>query len=134
MYNQLASTAPEITGLWDFTQIPGTLKENGTIDRTEAASGTAAVMVKGANVSPAWEFLKWWVGADAQYAFAMETELLMGAASRATPANIEALARLPWNEKQIRALAQLATSSLLYHSCVSSGVAHNRKHSQKSEL
>lgn len=106
MYNQLASTAPEITGLWDFTQIPGTLKENGTIDRTEAASGTAAVMVKGANVSPAWEFLKWWVGADAQYAFAMETELLMGAASRATPANIEALARLPWNEKQIRALQE----------------------------
>ena len=36
----------------------------------------------------------------------METELLMGAASRATPANIEALARLPWNEKQIRALQE----------------------------
>lgn len=104
MYNQLAATAPEITGLWDFSPIPGTLRENGVIDRTEAASGGGAVMVKGANKEPSWEFIKWWVGADAQYRYAMETELLMGPASRATPANLEALERLPWEDSQLKAL------------------------------
>ena len=104
MYNQLASSAPEITGLWDFAPIPGTLREDDTIDRTEAASGGGAAMVKGADKEPSWEFLKWWVGADAQYRYAMETELLMGPASRATPANLETLARLPWEDSQLAAL------------------------------
>ena len=31
-YNTLVVFAPEIRGLWDFTLIPGTLKEDGTID------------------------------------------------------------------------------------------------------
>ena len=104
MYNQLASTAPEITGLWDFCPIPGTKREDGTVDRTEAASGGGAVMVRGADKKASWAFLRWWVGADAQYRYATETELLMGAASRATPANREALRRLPWEEQQLAAL------------------------------
>ena len=43
-YNTLVVGAPEIRGLWDFTYLPGTLKEDGTIDRTTIA-GTACCMM-----------------------------------------------------------------------------------------
>lgn len=33
-YNTLVVFAPEIRGLWDFTLVPGTLKDDGTIDRS----------------------------------------------------------------------------------------------------
>ena len=33
-YNQLSVFAPEIKGLWGFTDIPGIEKEDGTIDHT----------------------------------------------------------------------------------------------------
>ena len=106
MYNQLTASAPEIAGLWDFYPIPGTLRKDGSIDRTEAASGGGAVMVRGADKDAAWTFLYWWVGADAQYRYATETELLMGPASRAAPANCEALQRLPWDSSQLSALTE----------------------------
>ena len=63
-------------------------------------------MVRGADKDAAWTFLHWWVGADAQYRYATETELLMGPASRAAPANCEALQRLPWDSSQLSALTE----------------------------
>ena len=45
-YNTLSVSAPEIRGLWDFTYLPGTLKADGTIDRSNIASTVCTMMIK----------------------------------------------------------------------------------------
>ena len=110
MYNQLKAAAPEIKGLWDMTLVPGTLREDGTVDHTEAASGTAAVMLKDTkNPKASWEFLKWWTSAQAQAAYGTDLELLMGEASRYNPANLDALSALPWSQQELDVLKEQMT-------------------------
>ncbi|WP_338555387.1 extracellular solute-binding protein [Paenibacillus sp. KS-LC4] len=106
-YNYLSVSAPEIKGLWEFTPVPGTVQQDGTIRRDVASSGTAAIMLKQAkNKEAAWAFMKWWVGKDAQVRFGREMEGLMGAAARYPTANIEALKELPWPARNYRSLEQ----------------------------
>jgi len=96
-YNMLTVFAPEIRGLWEFVPVPGTIREDGTIRRDVASSGTAVIMMKNAkNKDAAWEFMKWWTSKDTQVRFGREMEGLMGAAARYPTANIEALRELPW--------------------------------------
>ena len=45
-YNTIVVAAPEIRNLWDFTYIPGTIDENGNIDRSNAAGGVCTMMIK----------------------------------------------------------------------------------------
>ncbi|MBO4859075.1 MAG: extracellular solute-binding protein [Treponema sp.] len=45
-YNTLVVGAPEIRGLWDFTYILGTEKEDGTIDRSNIAGTVCTMMIK----------------------------------------------------------------------------------------
>ena len=45
-YNTLTVSAPEIRGLWDFTYILGTRKEDGTIDRSNVAGSVCTMMIK----------------------------------------------------------------------------------------
>ena len=48
-HTSLKYTAPEISGLWDMFPMPGTLKEDGSIDRTQMdQSGTGVVMLRAA--------------------------------------------------------------------------------------
>ena len=44
LYNTLTVFAPELRGEWGFAPVPGIRREDGTIDRTVPASGTAAVI------------------------------------------------------------------------------------------
>lgn len=96
-YNMLTVLAPEIRGLWDFTIVPGTVKDDGSIDHTVPSSSIAAMMLeKSENKPAAWEFLKWWTDKDTQLTFGRELESILGEAARYPTANIEALAELPW--------------------------------------
>lgn len=96
-YNQLSVFAPEIRGLWGFAPVPGTVREDGTVDRTVPAGGSGVLMLEDAkDKEAAWEFLKWWTSDDTQTTFGREMEGLMGAAARYPTANINALAQLPW--------------------------------------
>ncbi len=104
-YNYLTVSAPEIKGLWEFIPVPGTVEPDGSIRRDVASGGTAAIMLKQAkNKEAAWEFMKWWVGKDAQVRFGREMEGLMGAAARYPTANTEALKELPWPARDYRSL------------------------------
>lgn len=106
-YNYLSVSAPEIKGLWEFVPVPGIQQPDGTIRRDVASGGTATVMLKQAdNKDAAWEFMKWWVGKDAQVRFGREMEGLMGAAARYPTANIEALQELPWPTRDYRNLEE----------------------------
>ncbi len=106
-YNTLMVSAPEIRGLWDFTLFPGTLKEDGTLDRTAQTDGLCCMMVATDNEQTkknAWEFMKWWVSADAQVRFGREMESILGASARYQTANRDALKQLAWSRKQLEVL------------------------------
>ena len=107
VYNTLMVSAPEIRGLWDFTLFPGTVKEDGTIDHTAQTSGLCCMMIASDNETKkknAWEFMKWWVGADAQVRFGREMESILGASARYQTANQDALKQLAWSDKQLKVL------------------------------
>ena len=96
-FNILQVFAPDIRGLWGFGPVPGTLRADGTIDRSVPATGVATIMMEGArDKDAAWEFMKWWTSADIQTQFGHGMEALMGTAARHPTANFEAFGRLPW--------------------------------------
>ncbi|MCJ8009937.1 extracellular solute-binding protein [Lederbergia wuyishanensis] len=104
-YNHLSVSAPEIRGLWEFVQIPGTPQNDGTIRREVSSSGTSAILMEQSkNKEASWEFLKWWTSKEVQVRFGREMEGLMGAAARYPTANIEALKELPWPVKDYEQL------------------------------
>ncbi len=109
LYNTLTVSAPEIRGLWDFTLYPGTLKEDGTIDRSVHANGACCMMVATDDENMkrnAWEFMKWWVSAEAQTRFGREMESVLGSSARYTTANTEALEQLAWSADQLKVLKE----------------------------
>jgi ABC-type glycerol-3-phosphate transport system substrate-binding protein len=113
MCNQLSVAAPEIRGRWDFTLVPGTRREDGTIDRSvpggivDMSSGAAAIILSSAkNKEDAWEFLKWWTSAETQLRYGRELESLLGPAARYPTANVEAMSNLPWTVEELDKLFQ----------------------------
>ena len=118
-YNTLMVSAPEIRGLWDFAMFPGTvqtdadgmpiLDENGdpVVDHSVHSQGVCCMMIAtdDENIKQdAWEFIKWWVSADAQVRFGREIESVLGASARYTTANKAALRQLAWNTDQLAVL------------------------------
>ena len=105
LYNQLQVSAPDIKGLWGFTMVPGTVKEDGTVDHSVSSNGTACVMMKQTeDKDSSWEFMKWWTSTDTQIQYGREMEALMGAAARYPTANIKAFDSLPWPSEDYDAL------------------------------
>ncbi len=108
-YNTLMVSAPEIRGLWDFTLFPGTVKEDGSIDRTCQTDGLCCMMVATQDEKVkqnAWEFMKWWVSSDAQVRFGREMESVLGASARYQTANKQALRQLAWSSAQLKVLEE----------------------------
>ena len=108
-YNTLMISAPEIRGLWDFTLMPGTVREDGTIDRTCHTAGLCCMMIKTDSDTVrnnAWEFMKWWVSEDAQVRFGREMESILGASARYQTANRNALRRLAWSNDRLDILEE----------------------------
>ena len=121
-YNTLAVSAPEIRGLWDFNLFPGTLREDGTFDRSVHSAGLCCMMIKPENKyapekaaqvkARAWEFMKWWVSAESQVRFGREIEAVLGSSARYTTANRDALRQLAWNSKQRGVLEEQMASTV----------------------
>ena len=106
-FNTLAVSAPEIRSLWDFAAFPGTVQPDGSIDHSVHCSGLCCMMIATDNENiknNAWEFLKWWVSADAQVRFGREIESVLGSSARYTTANRDALKQLAWSADQLAVL------------------------------
>lgn len=104
-YNNLVVSAPDIAGLWDFAPVPGTVQEDGTIDRSVGCTGLASIIMADTEYPDAcWEFLKWWTSADVQTQYGREMESLMGSAARVPTANLEAFSNMPWPVDDYEAL------------------------------
>ncbi|MCQ2457838.1 MAG: extracellular solute-binding protein [Clostridia bacterium] len=108
-YNTLMVSAPEIRGLWDFTLFPGTVKDDGTLDRTVHTDGLCTLMVATDDETVkknAWEFMKWWVSEESQVRFGREMESILGASARYQTANRNALKQLAWSSEQLGVLEE----------------------------
>ena len=101
-YVLFSQAAPEITGKWGIAKAPGTMQEDGTINYTQADSGTACVIPRiTKDKELAWEFLKWWTSDNIQYRYSTMVEAILGEVGRVNTANIEALKRLPWQSNDL---------------------------------
>lgn len=110
MYGTLAAAAPEIRGQWAMTLVPGVEKEDGTIDRSGGASGSAAVLFKNAeNQDACWTFLEWLTRTDVQADLANSVESLLGPAARSATANLEAFELLNWSREEARVIREQRT-------------------------
>lgn len=106
-YNQISVFAPEIKGLWSFTLVPGTVKEDGSVSRSVIATAVSSVMMAAAKDKEAsWQYLKWWTGTQAQVDYGREIESILGTAARYAPANSEALQRMPWRSDELAVLLE----------------------------
>ncbi len=108
-YNTLVVSAPEIRGLWDFTLFPGTMRQDGTFDRTVHSQGLCCMMIatQDENIKKnAWEFMKWWVSEEAQVRFGREIESVLGSSARYATANRKALEKIGWSSKQYAVLSE----------------------------
>lgn len=104
-YNRLITAAPEIRDLWEMRPIPGTVKADGTLDITQAGSGTGAVILCNTEKpAESWEFLKWWTGEQAQAQYCAEVEAQLGIVSRQATANKQAFATIAYPETVREAL------------------------------
>ena len=106
-YTALTVFAPEIAGLWSMNPIPGTVREDGTVDHTAVATGGGISMLKGVSDKEAtWKFLCWYTDIDFQVDLCNELISLLGPAAKTTTANIDAMAEMPWTATEEKALMQ----------------------------
>ena len=104
-YNQLSVAAPEIKGLWDFTVMPGTVREDGTLCHASNSGGSGAVIFnKVKNKQAAWEFIKWFCSTEVQTEYGQDLEGLLGQMGRYEAANVNALQQLSWSDAEMDVL------------------------------
>lgn len=105
LYTMLDEMAPDIRGRWSIAPLPGVCREDGTLDRTDAASGTGAFIVKrSAHQDAAWKLLKWWTSEDTQVRYSQGMENRLGATGRQAVSNVKALSRLSWKMDTLKVL------------------------------
>ena len=120
-YNTLMVSAPEIRGLWDFTLIPGTIRQDESgnlyVDHSVHSQGTSCMMIATDDEklkSSCWEFMKWWISTDSQVRFGREIESVLGSSARYATANINAFKQLAWSAEQIETLYEARTWTVGY--------------------
>lgn len=101
LYNNLSEAAPEIAGQWVMAPIPGTMQEDGSLNRATSASGTCSIILGNCeNKEAAWEFLKWWSSAEVQQMYSAEIETELSTLGRHTSANLKAFEKSFWTDEE----------------------------------
>lgn len=108
-YNQLNTAAPEIAGLWDIAPVPGTMREDGTVNHA-ANSNSAGAMILSSCKDPeaAWTFIEWFSQTDQMVQYCQTVEGVMGSLGRVAPADKEVLKQLNWSKSDLeKIIAQM---------------------------
>lgn len=107
LFNTLEVFAPEIKGLWSFAKVPGTVREDGTVDHTVVVDTVQSVIMRSTEVpEEAWMFLQWWVDVGTQLQFGTMIESVMGSAARYASAIPDVLEQLPWSYEELEVLLE----------------------------
>ena len=97
-YNLLKNAAPELEGSWDISLIPGTVQEDGSIDRSTCGCAESTVIFDKDDANReqmAWEFVSWWSSTEIQAKFGQIMQVTYGNEYMWNTANVEAFAQLP---------------------------------------
>ncbi|MBQ6892857.1 MAG: extracellular solute-binding protein, partial [Clostridia bacterium] len=104
-YNQLTVFATEIDGLWEMAPLPGTVRDDGTVNYNAVNTVAATIMLHGtADEYSTWEFMKWYCGKEAQAAYGSDLVTTIGQAAKYNTANKEAIEEMPWTTSEKEAL------------------------------
>ena len=107
-YNQFTAFATELKGLWSFANVPGTLREDGTINRSNVLSVTSLIIMKDALTrgtdAASFKYIEWWTRNYIQSQYANELIALMGAAAKYNTANVEAYLEMDWSARESRVI------------------------------
>ncbi len=106
-YLLLTSAAPELNGKWDVTLIPGTVREDGTIDRSDSASSSATMIFNSSQlINESWKFLEWYTSAEIQTRYAGDLVAYIGPEAKWFSANIESFDALSWDNNLKRVVKE----------------------------
>lgn len=107
-YMTLLNSAPEIANSWSVAPYPGYLDESGNVLRyISGAQSTAVIFESTEYEKESWEFLKWWTSTEIQSSFAEVLRLTYGNEYMWNTANLEAFAKLPWNEQHKETILEM---------------------------
>jgi len=104
-YNQFTVFAPELKGLWGFTTVPGTVQEDGTVNKSIVTTMNSIVIMMDAadrgKDQLGFNFIKWWMSGDIQGQYANELVALLGPAGKYATANIHAFGDMSWTANEL---------------------------------
>lgn len=111
-YNLLTNAAPELDGSWKISLIPGTVQDDGSIDRSTCGCAESTVIFKSDSEREqmAWEFIKWWSSTETQAKFGQTLQITYGDEYMWPTANMEAFELLPWNTQDKQIIRQFAAN------------------------
>ncbi len=109
-YNLLTNAAPELSGSWEIAVTPGTVQEDGTIDRTVCGCAESTVIFKSDDEreAQAWEFVRWWSSTEVQAEFGQTLQITYGDEYMWATANMEAFDQLPWDSDARQVIIETA--------------------------
>lgn len=109
-YNLLTNAAPELDSSWEIALAPGTVKEDGTIDRSTCGCAESSVIFKSdeEREQKAWEFVKWWSSTETQAEFGQTIQITYGSEYMWPTANVEAFELLPWDSADKAVIKEFA--------------------------
>ncbi len=105
IYNTLVVYATEIEGSWSFCPLPGTEREDGTVNYDSLAGISATVILHGCeNLLAAWQYVQWQTSADVQANYGNRMVALIGPSAKYEAANINAIRNLSWTATERAAI------------------------------
>jgi ABC-type glycerol-3-phosphate transport system substrate-binding protein len=113
MYLQLKYAAPELSGQWGISVIPGRDTDgDGTVERWSTSYGKASILLEDSSMKEeGWELIRWWNSAETQTEYMQKIKTGLGEKYLILTANMDALEGSVWDEeikKEIVAMARWA--------------------------
>ena len=109
-YNLIRNAAPELDSSWAISLIPGTVQEDGSVDRTTCGCAESTVIFKSTEdrEEKAWQFIRWWSSTEIQALFGRMVQSIYGSEYIWPTANLEAFDLLPWDTEDKRVVRAFA--------------------------
>lgn len=100
LYLQMKYAAPELSGQWGTSILPGKLnEEDNTVERWSPSYGKASIIFSNSDKQDeAWELLKWWNSTETQINYLQNIKTGLGEKYLFLTANMDALKQSVWDE------------------------------------
>ena len=95
-FMQIKNAAPELVGRWNLALYPGTVQDDGSIDRWFISNGVSGVIFEDTQMpNESWEFLRWWMSEETQTTYAYLLQSTFGPEFVWLSANLRAVENAP---------------------------------------